>query len=58
MGASFHRIVPCKRNYTPRLSFEDRSFFTKTTYVGQDLTWNNAKPSVKALTEKVEGAIG
>ena len=25
-------------------------FFTKTTDVGQDLTWNNAKPSIKALT--------
>ena len=34
------------------------SFFTKTTDVGQDLTWNNAKPSIKALTGKVEGAIG
>ena len=26
-------------------------FFTKTMDVGQDLTWNNAKPSIKALTE-------
>ena len=33
------------------------SFFTKTMDVGQDLTWNNAKPSIKALTRKVEGAI-
>ena len=34
------------------------SFFTKTTDVGQDLTWNNAKPSIKALTGMVEGTIG
>eukprot|EP00731_Ephydatia_muelleri_P008676 Em0004g1014a len=34
------------------------SFFTKTTDVGQDLTWNNAKPSIKALSEMVEGTIG
>ncbi|KAL5467621.1 hypothetical protein EMCRGX_G031880 [Ephydatia muelleri] len=32
--------------------------FTKTTDVRQDLTWNNAKPSMKALTGKVERAIG
>ena len=52
MRGSFHTEYGHARELYPKAVHQRPcgSFFTKTTDVGQDLTWNNAKPSIKALT--------